>query len=367
MKDHQRLYAGAASSRDAFCIAVVERDSDDPFSFLLSYDGSFPQPWARVDVRRVVNAITAAGAGRPSPTYVALSGEGDVYLIDFQQPITEKITGAGVFSVGATGLGAAKALSEIAGKLYVCGDSSQVHRRDAPGAWTAFGGSTLSPGPGYSTLALRAVAGLSSGSLYVCGAATPARRQLTAADYKEMEEAGKRGDTKRIVEILDSTKDTGVDYTIEGMAFYWDGQTWARIGLPDRHSLNDIFIEASDKVWLVGFHGTILLGSALAGFQNVGFHGDTERVLSLTKLGSRYVAASDNALHWFNGHNLSPLRPTTLSRIATPLKVQAIDDMLFYFDYNQGVHRFDGATWEEIAIPSALLERNFAGLPPPPP
>jgi hypothetical protein len=28
--------------------------------------------------------------------------------------------------------------------------------------------------------------------------------------------------------------------------------------------------------------------------------------------------------------------------------VQAADDVLFYFDYRQGIHRFDGKVWEEI-------------------
>lgn len=362
MKQNQRLYAAAARSRGAFCIAVVEPDADDPYSFILSYDAAFPQPWARADARRIINSITVAAS---PAAYAALSNEGDVYLLEAQRPVTERIPGAGTFSIDASGLGSATGITEIAGTLYVCGDASQLYRRDGPGAWSALGGAPLAPGPGFSSLTLRVVAGLSADSIYVCGSAAPARRQLTAADYKEMEEAGKRGDAARIVEIMNSTKDAGVDYTYAGMAFFWNGSAWSRIALPDRHPLHDILIEAPDKVWLTGFNGTILRGDAAGGFQNAGFHGDTETILSFTKFGDRYAAASDNALHWFNGHNLSPLRPTTLTGVATALKVQAIDDVLFYFDYNQGVHRFDGRVWEEIRIPPELLARSFAGLPKP--
>lgn len=39
--------------------------------------------------------------------------------------------------------------------------------------------------------------------------------------------------------------------------------------------------------------------------------------------------------------------------------MQAVDDVLFYFDYKQGVHRFDGASWEKIPIPPELLQREF--------
>jgi hypothetical protein len=361
MKENQRMYAAAARSRGAFCIAVVEPDVDDPYAFVLSYDATFPQPWARVDARRIINSITVAAS---PATYAALSNEGDVYLLEAQRPVTERIPGAGTFSMDATGLGSATGITEIAGALYVCGDASQLYRRDGPGAWSPLAGGHLAPGPGFSSLRLGVVAGLSPHSIYVCGSATPARRQLTAADYKEMEEAGKRGDTGRIVEIMNSTKDVGVDYTYAGMAFFWNGIVWNRIALPDRHPIHDILIEAPDRIWLTGFNGTILRGDAAAGFQNVGFHGDTETILSFTKFGARYVAASDNALHWFNGHNLSPMRPTTLSRIATPLKVQAVGDVLFYFDYNHGVHRFDGKVWQEIVIPPELLERNFKGLAP---
>ena len=42
--------------------------------------------------------------------------------------------------------------------------------------------------------------------------------------------------------------------------------------------------------------------------------------------------------------------------------MQAVDDVLFYFDYKLGVHRFDGNRWEEIPIPPELLARDFRGL-----
>ena len=118
-------------------------------------------------------------------------------------------------------------------------------------------------------------------------------------------------------------------------------------------------------MWITGFNGTILRGNASAGFQEVGFHGDTERILSFTRFGDRYACAADRSLHWFNGHNLSDLRPTTTVGVITPLKVVAVDDVLFFFDYRQGVHRFDGTNWTAIPIPPPLLERDFKGLPRP--
>ncbi len=361
MKDNQRLYAAAILGRDNFCIAVVDStDPDDPYSFILSHDGTLTQPWGRVDVSRVVNSITVHGHN-----YVALSNEGDVYTLLADQILTDKIAGAGTFSPDAKGLGSTLAIADIGGLLHVVGNSGQIYRRDAAGTWTSLAGPGLGVTPAYSSLTLRVVAGTNSELIYVAGSATPASRTLTQADRDEMVEAGKHGDTARIVEILNSTNPPGMDMTIEGRAFFRDASGWHEIARPNRHSLDDILVEGPDKVWITGFYGTILQGSAAAGFRAIGFQGDTETILSFTRFGDRYACAADHSLHWFNGHNLSPLRPTSTKGGISPLKVAAVDDMLFFFDYRQGVHRFDGKDWTEIAIPPALLSRTAGKLVPP--
>ena len=340
MKENQRLYAASARGRDNFCIAVVESDADDPYSYLLSYDGTLRQPWGRVDVQREVNAITVLGS-----SYVALSREGDVYILLPGGPLTEKISGAGTHSPDATGLGATIDIAAIGGVLHVVGDSGQVYRRDGPATWTSLAGPGLGVSAAYTSLTLRVVAGASPELIYVAGFASPAARSLTQSEMDEIAEAGQRGDTARIVEIIDSLTPPGVDLTIEGGGFFRDVVGWHEIARPNRHGLHDIFVESPDKVWITGFDGTILCGSAGAGFTGVGFHGDTERILSFTRFGDRYACAADNSLHWFNGYNLSPLRPTSTVGVISPLKVAAADDVLFFFDYRQGVHRFDGRDW----------------------
>ena len=117
----------------------------------------------------------------------------------------------------------------------------------------------------------------------------------------------------------------------------------------------DILVESHDTVWITGFNGTILRGNASTGFQEAGFHDDTERILSFTRFGDRYACAADYSLHWFNNHNLSPLRPTSTDGVLSPLKVVAADDVLFFFDCRQGVQRFDETVWTEIKIPPVLL------------
>ena len=360
MNDNQRLYAAAARSRDNFCIGIFNKDIEDPHSIVLSHDGALAQPWDRLDMPRVINDI-AVNDG----LYVALTREGDVYTLLPDGPMTEKIPGAGMQDPDEPGLGATSGIAAIGGVLHVVGDSGQIYRRDAPATWTSLAGPGFEVSAAYSSLTLRVVAGIDPELIYVAGFATPATRSLTPAQSKEMAEAGKRGDIVRMVEIFNSLIPAGVDPTIEGRAFFRDASGWKEIVRPNRHGLHDIFVESRDKVWITGFNGTILRGNASSGFHKVGFHGDTERILSFTRFGDRYVCAADHSLHWFNGHNLTDLHPISTVGVISPLKVVAVDGVLFFFDYRQGVHRFDGKTWTEIKIPPTLLSEAGGKVVPP--
>jgi hypothetical protein len=154
-----------------------------------------------------------------------------------------------------------------------------------------------------------------------------------------------------------------------GFGAYFDGEVWQNLELGKYPPVNSICAESAGKIVMAGSNGLILTGNADAGFRNVSFIGDASlNLLSVTSFKGQSIIASDHGLHSFDGYILSPIRPrfgiVKLSSIPTPLKVQAVDDVLFYFDYKHGVHRFDGENWEEIVIPPELLERDFKGLPP---
>ncbi|UXT44574.1 hypothetical protein FY137_22940 [Agrobacterium tumefaciens] len=127
-----------------------------------------------------------------------------------------------------------------------------------------------------------------------------------------------------------------------------------------------MLVENSERVWAVGNNGVILLGNARDGFQDISFKGNDGDLRSVTKFKGRIVVASDYALHWFDGHVLSPLKPVLDPKInknvPTPVKVQAVDDILYYFDSKHGIHTFDGDRWRQIEVPPALLAREFKGL-----
>lgn len=149
----------------------------------------------------------------------------------------------------------------------------------------------------------------------------------------------------------------------EGRVYHWDGASWRKLDLPTVSVIKDAYLETPEQVWLVGTGGMILRGNAASGFESVNTTGTTDTLLSFARFGGTYYVASDYALHTFDGHGLAPFPPPRLRRMPpSPFKLQAIDNILFYFDYKQGVHRFNGTEWERISIPPELLERAFKGL-----
>jgi hypothetical protein len=154
-----------------------------------------------------------------------------------------------------------------------------------------------------------------------------------------------------------------------GFGVYFDGEVWRNLDLSKYAPVSSLHVESAGKIVMVGSNGLILTGNADVGFRNVSFKGDSSlNLLSVTFFKGESIIASDHGLHSFDGYILSQMKPrfgiSKLPSVPTPFKVQAVDDVLFYFDYKHGVHRFDGENWEEIVIPPELLERDFKGLPP---
>jgi photosystem II stability/assembly factor-like uncharacterized protein len=368
--EFQRLRAAHAISTNRFCLAIHELEVDDQFSIILEYDGAYPQPWTRVEVLRNISGVSArADATEQDRPYVAVSDEGDVFFLGERGIVTEKIRGAGIYSDDADGSGAINGISIQTGDLFAFGFGGQVYRREGDNHWIR--------------LALSDVQASKCGNFaFFCGGHE--KQQFAggslAAEFQkapdelreERRRAAAAGDFDKFQELskqIESWKeDQGIVRIPTGILLAGSPDTLTRIEIPSNETLTAIHIASPDQIWIVGTGGLILHGNARDGFKDVSFHGDRDKnLVSVTKFRDRMVIASDYALHWFDGHILTPLKPKLSpfinKGVPTPLKVQAVDDVLFYFDYKHGVHRYDGENWEEIVIPPELLEREFKGLP----
>jgi hypothetical protein len=378
MKKFERLRLTAAFAIDeyTFCAAFSEAEYDDMYSYVLIYEGRFPQPWSRFDIPRIIDSIAGWRGGDGKPVFSVKSDEGDVYtLAAGREPEHEKIVGAGVYSEDATELGYTNRIMTLGDSLFVTGYHSQLYRK-TKSDWAWFHREKLpQPSATYDYMVFGALAGKIESDMYLAVTLSPTstNRKLTEEEEEEMDRlfiAGRDDEANAI-----ATAAEGPSRVLEGRLYHWDGNEWRIVATPrsgkyypEPATLSDIFIEAEDKVWAVGGNGVILLGNARYGFRDVSFKGNSETLRSITRFKDRMVIASDYALHWFDRHILSPLRPvldpSINGNIPNPVKVQAVDDILYYFDSKHGVHTFDGDSWTEIEIPPELLERDFKGLPP---
>ncbi|PDT80130.1 hypothetical protein [Sinorhizobium sp. BJ1] len=375
--DPLRLNRAFALDKDTFCVVFSGKDYEDMYSYILVYEGQLEQPWSRSDVPRKIDGLTGKIGADGRPVIYALSDEGDVYTLPMGQDSSHrKIEGAGVYSDDATRLGYVNSVALIGDALFVTGYHSQLYRLTEVGTdW--FHKHKLPQAPEtYDYLIFGDLSGTSQTDLYmnVTYSPTSTSRELTEEEEEEeMDRLYLAGRDDEAYAIREATE--GSSRVYESRLYHWNGQEWRIVAKPrpGRHhpepaTLADIFIEAKDKVWAVGHNGVILQGNAEQGFQDVSFKGNSEGLISITKFKDRMVIASDYGLHCFDGHLLSPLKPVldpSINRnIPNPIKIQAVDDVLYYFDSKHGVHSFDGNRWTEIEVPSELLEREFKGLPP---
>lgn len=363
------IHAALAVSRDVFCAGFVFPDYDektdeefDPLTALLLYDGSLEQPWGRIDIpRNITDICRHEDPATGQDIFVALSTEGDVYYVREGTVDDERIIGAGVESDDATGLGYMQAIRSINGRLLACGDSSQFYQRDEAG-WTRFRDSSFRSENVDYPVDLGTFEGLSLHDIYISGHITTKRPPLTEEESDAIRIAI-RAKNYLQSEAVYIARDKRHPIVHEHYYLHWDGERWLQVPALGNRAVSSISIEEHDLVWMAGSRGLVLRGNAREGFEEVYLDSEKTRFLSLTKYRDDYILCSNYELHRFDGKKLHPFKLEQRKKTRlTPFKVQVVEDVLFYFDFEHGINCWDGTQWEKIAIPRGLLKRNFSSI-----
>ena len=356
-----RIQAADATAYDRFTIAIGELDLGEQFMAILSFDGRFPQPWKRVDVDREIIAVHHFEG--PEPVPVALSNEGDVYTLTDAGTDWSKIPGAGLLSEDATGLGLLNDLALHGDIQFVAGFGRQLYRRIGLGAWEELSADTTRP-DGYQGENFTRLLSLADGSLLIVS-----DQQPRAPNYDFLDDPRYSADmsVEEIGALMDRQNFEAAGGPPIKRLYHYTTAGFRQIELPPEAHILDMFVDPAGQVWLSGYGGLMMRGTPEDGFQRLGFHGDTQTLLSATEFGNEMIFASDYALHRFDGHRLTPLKPKLNDpfrnrNTPTPLALQTVGDVMFYFDYKHGVCRWDGETWDWIEFPPGLLDREFKGL-----
>lgn len=358
------LQAAVALDVDHFTICLGELEYDDPFTAIISYDGQFPQPWSRTDVsREIVDVAYMDIGGSDGFVPVALSNEGDVYVIRDDRADYSKIPGAGVISEDAQGFGAVHTLVVKDSRQYVVGDNRQLYQRDGFGNWQRLS-ANKGHDEGYEAENFGRALWVDD-SLIIEGARRPYSAPTAAQlDPKNWENVT----AEQFLQMMKTQRDERARRPrIQKVYRYADDGDFAPLPVPEDSIVCGLYLDADGSIWLLGVGGLMLRGRLDGTFERLGFHGDTETLFSAARLGSTLYLAADDGLRRFDGHKLDVVKPTLNSRsinqnVPVPLKIQTFGNTLIYFDRKHGVASWDGNRWNWIAIPSELLEREFRGL-----
>ncbi len=351
-----------AADAENFCVAISQLEYDDPFTAIIQYNGRMRQPWSRVDVRREIVSIHSLGVENDIDgfTYVALSNEGDIYYIN-DHIRRDLIPGAGVSRENYTGRGAMFAVSSYQKKLFSAGENCQIYCYD--GSWSKILNNKFTM-EGYNIPSVDEICIINSKNIYFSGCYFPNSSVYDVFSDKNYSKDMSNEDIVSLItrnllgNIKDSTKKNPV-----GFGLYYNGNGWLDLHLDKFPMVKAIYAESVDRIWMVGANGAILLGNAHDGFRDLSFEGDrSATLLSITKFQDNIVIASEHGLYLFDGHYLSPIKPRLRKRAPKPFKVQTIDGVMFYFDYALEIRRWNGISWDEVAIPKELLQRKFRGL-----
>ena len=358
------MRAASALRADRFVTCWSELEYDDPFTAIISYDGRFAQPWSRVDVRREIVDIGYGNAdGVADLVPIALSNEGDVYTLVDDRADWSKIPGAGVLSDDSKGLGEVHTLVLDGSTQYVLGSSRQLYQRQVPGTWRCISADTSKP-TGYERESFGKAILLPDGDLLV----ESIQRPYSARDPAQFDPSfwAKMSVEEVTQMMLNQQNKVERGQPVQRLYTYLDGR-FKQIEVPENISIRDLYVDPEQHVWITGLEGLILRGDPRSGFQRLGFHGDSEALLSAAWFRDELILTTDDGLRRFDGHKLKTLKPVLNNalinrNVPVPLRVQAVDNRITYFDAKHGVAHWDGNSWNWTEIPKELFKRDFKGL-----
>jgi hypothetical protein len=307
-----RLYI--AASPDAF-------EPYTPFTRLFAYYGDQPdRPWTHHDVQWWTVGLETSERDDGVRTHYALSQEGDVEVVSQGVAVTEKIADAGVSSPGNKGYCYVSDLRYIGDHLYACGSGGQVYKRLRPDNWVHMDAGLLQDRNALADgtigrLLLRAIEGAAEDDVYVAGSMP-----------------GKTG--------------------YEGVLFHWDGASWQPVDIARGKQLNAIYVESTDRIWLCGQDGALLVGNHRDGFEDWSDITQDQLFHDLTMYEDTLYLAADKGLCAYDGKRRRVVRVKTGLK-PEPRYMSNIDHVngVLWSVGRKDIIRFDGNAWARIDHP----------------
>ncbi len=276
------------------------------------------QPWFYKSVDWRACSVTALIPERDDAWWLcALSEDGEV-AYSGSGNLPEQIPDAGVRSPQSFGYGYLSDLQQIGDHLYAAGFSGQVYRRAGPNQWAHMDQGILqAPGMRRGHYSISVINGPNEEAIYVGGC---------------IHEDG---------------------YPVR--ASYWNGNVWRDLKLPDSaERITNMYVESDTRIWMCGANGTLLLGNAQDGFQNLSGVDDNQLFLSVCKFEEKIYLGSNLGLFVYKPYAHDEGIQRVLTHMQPELQdaniVDAVDGVLWSIG-PKDIARFDGHRWERIHHP----------------
>lgn len=314
-----QIEGAALSGRgDLFLSCSNAQARFEGFARLCQYRPGNDPLWRYVDLPTTVADATffSSRTGETDATaaasFVFLTEEGDVmYLPPGHEAVTERITGAGLWSDDSEGWGSMIALTQIGERLYACGGGGQIYRRAKPGVWEHIDTGLLRNKGDKKSISFKAIAGPNEQEIYVGG--------------------------------WHQNVNDGVLYCGDGR------RPWKPVA-NDIRAVSSIHVERDDSIWACGRGGTVLHGNHVDGFKDVSEIDDTRSYVDIACYDGQVFLATETGLYLHANGKTRPIR-TGLDPDHTDGHILRVaNGMLWSIGYVD-ILRFDGTSWERIEFP----------------
>lgn len=370
MADKFKITGAAARSKTQFAVGlnVFPLDTEQPHTIFLTYDGALRQPWSRADANRNLSDITHI-----EDNYLGLSDEEYVYTFQGESIRADTIKGMGINAAAATE-GAGNVIAQLGKTVCIAGQEAQFYQLKNKNDWMKIPTESSQVESVSHDVNFEGLHGFSSKDVFLCGQTSPVISRTDEALRKARSEAISMGDKKKQREIRRLIRANRPKP--EGRAYHWDSDTWTQIDV-EGYFPKTVFVDGQNRAWLGCNQGTVLL---VERDEDGDFDVDDIEIIedsrtdiySITEFKNRLIMASAEGLFAYEedfeslDDEIVRIKPKLNKKLHTkpsPLKVQAVDDVMYYFDYNLGIYIWDGGKiWTNIPIPPELLELDFQGL-----
>ncbi|MBP1881655.1 hypothetical protein [Agrobacterium rubi] len=321
----------AISSRFLIIVGFPDEtsESDTPLTriFYLNLDGKTLFTYQEWPGETVVSACLRRPTESRTRAGCFLSDNGRIQILNSNEHIKENL------NVDPNNFGSMRSIQEIGETLYACGFGGQVYRRWNTG-WEAIDGGLEDQ----SKRTMREELGIGEFA-----------NQPILDIEKQLELSKQRPNFTKIDGLSESDAYlTGLNGTI----MHYNGSMLSRLSSPTDVHLLDIHCVNPDRILMVGYSQTLLIGSATGGFSVAHESDDPLTFYSVREFRNEIYFGTTAGLRRFTGSGFEVVHEPSSGLDASTViqQIDSVDDECLWIVGDRHICRYDGVNFKKIEL-----------------